>query len=76
MANIKVCDICKSEGKLVEAKGRMTFRGHSGLNLDYCKEHQMTIPKEPVAFTKLSYKVHTGVEITTEKAREIMDNHF
>lgn len=76
MANIKVCDICKSEGRLVESKGRMTFRGHSGLNLDYCKEYQILIPKEPVAFTKFSYKIHAGVEITTEKAKEILANHF
>lgn len=36
---ITVCDVCKSEGKMVETTTGLTVKGKTWLKIDLCKQH-------------------------------------
>lgn len=70
---IHVCDVCKSEGKLVESKRHITVSGKPDLRLDVCEDcNKNRIPKDNIEYVKLCYKV-SDVELTTEQAKKIWE---
>lgn len=64
-----VCDICKSEGKLIESKRKISVTGNPNLRLDVCEDcNKNKVPKDNIEYVKLCYKLR-GIEISTEQAR-------
>ena len=39
MANLKVCDVCKAEGKIVESRWRVGYK-QPHMKLDTCDKHK------------------------------------
>lgn len=72
MVKVECCDICKRDGKLTEAKGRMQFQNHRELNISYCKDCHIKIPKDKIQYIKYACQVLMGIEITDEQARGML----
>lgn len=67
MANIKVCDICKKDGKLTETTRYMSVKGMPNLRLDYCESCKSKIPVKMVDYAKLCYSL-MGITLTDADA--------
>jgi len=70
MATIKVCDVCKHEGKMVESKWRSGFKG--GWKVDLCDAHKNAgvVPKTLVEFIKWYFALQDEV-VDDEMARKL-----
>lgn len=69
---INVCDICHSEGKLVETTLYRKVTGRTDLRLDVCETCDRTrIQKSMVDYVKLVYKVTLGMDLSDEDAKRI-----
>lgn len=69
MAKITVCDICKKEGKTVEAKTYQTVKGHSELRLDVCESHRGSYPKKLIEYVQFVYKLLMNIELSEKDAK-------
>jgi len=70
MVSVKLCDKCYSEGKMVESKYRVGFKGD--LKLDLCEKCSPLAPKSKQEFIKFYYKVIMNEEPTDDQVANIM----
>ncbi len=70
MAAIHVCDVCRSNGKLVETTRYRSVKGRPELRLDVCDACDKTVPKNMTEYVKLVYRTK-GVELSDEDAKKI-----
>lgn len=68
---IQVCDICRKEGKLIEA-ARYVKLQRSTCRIDVCATHSAFVKTlKNVEFVKLSYEL-SGVELSDDEAKKIL----
>ena len=71
MAKVNVCDVCKSEGKLMETNKYMSVKKRPNLRIDICEEHKKILPKGMVEYVQFVYKMK-GIELTEEAASNML----
>jgi len=73
MATVKVCDFCKSEGKLVMAVTYSNLPGKR-MKIDVCDEHKNSVPKTGIEFARLVLKFEGFPEISDENIKMILSS--
>ena len=70
MAKIRVCDICRKDGKLTESKRYNSLKGHPDLRIDVCDAHKDTAPNNAIEYIIFAMKVLYGMDVDHEQAEE------
>jgi hypothetical protein len=68
---ITICDLCKKDGKLIEAPKRMIIKHHTNLRIDFCDNCKDKIPKDTNEFVKLRYSLD-GIKLSDPEIKSVL----
>ena len=61
MAKVRVCDVCRKDGKLQETNRYLRIKGFRELSIDVCESCKSNVPKA-IEYIKLAY-ASRGMEL-------------